>query len=135
MLFAERYSALVRLSDTVKVQLETCGALTDAVLAYYDKHRSAITNAQALARDLLRNHQLPDDADERVRAALQSVPQHDAWNAALIQAALHSFALTTILGCCFCLESYVNALAFYLFRDEAGRNHGLGTHHKRLLPG
>jgi hypothetical protein len=49
---------------------------------------------------------------------LSVIPQDVAMAAVGLQGELHSQALSVILTCCFTLEAYANALAYFLFRES-----------------
>jgi hypothetical protein len=113
MLFADKKSALVRLSDSLKVAVRTCAETCSEFLDLYEVHKPLFAKARALASPD------PQPAEiEEIGAILAQVPPSDSWRASGLQVAVHSHALTAVLLSCFCLESYVNSLAYFLFNDS-----------------
>ena len=118
MRFLTDKSSLVRLSESVKVGMDSCLTSSGAVLAMYERHREAIESGQALAKQLEAEEASLEEMDAALKRIAESVPQDDAWEAVRMQGVLHNQALSTVLMCCFCLESYVNNLAFHLFQEQ-----------------
>jgi len=59
-----------------------------------------------------------DEAEQLIRKAM--TPQHAeiAESGAYLQSKLHGQALSTILMCCFCLESYINSFAWFFVHES-----------------
>ena len=109
MLFPDKKSPLVRLSDAIKVGLAGCRDTSTAVLALYEEHRESFEKMRALAAQ---NVPL-----EELRDAAARIPEEVSWRGGELQVRLHSQVLTVLLNCCFCLEAYANTLAYYLFGE------------------
>ncbi len=116
MLFPEKKSALVRLSDMLKIGLDTCAVTSHRILDLFTPYEPIFREAQRMAREALRDG-VTEETDDRIRKVLSAVPEDVSWNGVRLQGQLHSEALSTILSCCFCLESYVNSLAYFLFEE------------------
>jgi hypothetical protein len=112
LLFPEKKSSLVRLSDAIQISLQLCAETTEKVLAIYSHHFS---RAREIARHVGKVN--ADQADE-LRQIQASIPLEVASTGAALQGQLHSQALSTVLMCCFCLESYVNSFAYFLIKDS-----------------
>ena len=112
MLFLEGVSALVRLSDTVKLSLDTLGQMTAHAIKEFTPHREAIRAARKAAKGALAGG--PDAAS----LAATAIPLEAAQHAVVLQQRIHSQALTAVLLCCFTLESYVNSLAYFLLAES-----------------
>ncbi len=117
MLFPERKSGLVRLSDSVKVGLELCSDTTRKVLTVYAKGKPFYERAQAVASRAVRGEISYEEADEQATEILSTIPEDDAKTGAALQVTLHSQVLSVILMCCFCVESYINSFAYFLFQE------------------
>jgi hypothetical protein len=117
MILAQGKSALVRLSDSIKVGLDYCGRVTSEILVLWDQYKQQFRNAQAIARRAEAGGIDFESANEQIRTALSAVPNEVSWRGVVLQGELHSQALSTILTCCFCLESYINALAYFLLEE------------------
>ena len=118
MLFSDRRSALVRLSDCVKIGLESCAQSTDEILELYKQHEFSFRRARDIALRA-KKHEITDDeaATEREKA-LSGVPAEVAVEGVGLQGVLHSRSLSTILTCCFVIESYANSYAHYLLSES-----------------
>jgi hypothetical protein len=118
LLFPEKKSGLVRLSDATKIGLQLCAETTTKVLAIYSQGEPHYSRAREIARRVEEGKVNADQADEQIRQILASIPLEVANTGAALQGQLHSQALSTVLVCCFCLESYVNSFAYFLMIDE-----------------
>lgn len=118
MLFTERKSALVRLSDCIKIGLDLCADTEEKILAIFIPYESLFRKAQDAAAQLLNEDSDLENAEREIRRTLSSIPDAVSFQGAYFQARLHSQALSTILSCCFCLESYINSLAYFLFKES-----------------
>ena len=117
LLFPEKKSGLVRLSDATKIGLQLCAETTAKVLAIYSQGEPHYSRAREIARRVEEGKVNADQADEQIRKILASIPLEVANTGAALQVQLHSQALSTVLMCCFCLESYVNSFAYFLIKD------------------
>jgi len=131
LLFPEKKSGLVRLSDATKIGLQLCAETTAKVLAIYSQGEPHYSRAREIARRVEEGKVNADQADEQIRQILASIPLEVANTGAALQVQLHSQALSTVLMCCFCLESYVNSFAYFLARPaDRVRPESLGVHHR-----
>ena len=117
MLFPERKSGLVRLSDTAKIGLELCRETSLKVLAIYSRGEPHYSRTRELARRATQGEIGIEQADEQIRETLSAIPLEVANTGAPLQVQLHSQALSRILMCCFCLESYINSFAYFLLKE------------------
>jgi hypothetical protein len=119
MLFRTGNSALVRLSDTIKVSLRRCAELRVELLALMrPEYKEAHLQAQAIAKRAENGEIEYQVADYQMRGVLSAIPHEIAVKGVFLQSELHGQALSVILGCCFTLESYINSLAHFLFRED-----------------
>lgn len=117
MLFSEKTSALVRLSDTLKIGLETCASTSVQILDLFTLYEGTFREARTIAAQALRDDTVTTEIENRIRKVLAPIPEEASWQGIHLQGQLHSQALSTILSCCFCLESYINSLACFLFKE------------------
>jgi len=117
LLFPEKKSALVRLSDTLKISLDTCAKTSREILDLFARHEQTFREAQGIAKRALRNDAVTTEIEDQIRKVFASIPEEVALKGVRLQGQLHSQSLSTILSCCFCLESYVNSLAYFLFNE------------------
>jgi hypothetical protein len=118
LLFPEKKSGLVRLSDAVKIGLQLCGETSAKVLAIYSQGEPHFSRAREIARRVEQGKVNTDQADEQIRQILASIPLEVANTGAALQGQLYSQALSTVLMCCFSLESYVNSFAYFLIKES-----------------
>jgi hypothetical protein len=118
MLFAEKKSGLVRLSDAVKIGLQLCGGTSEEILVVYAPCQPHYSQAQEVARLMEQGKVSVAEADERIRTILANVPLDVARTGTALQGQLHSQALSAVLMCCFCLESYINSFAYFLIKES-----------------
>ena len=107
----------MRLSDATKIGLQLCAETTVKVLAIYSQGEPHYSRAREIARRVEEGKVNTDQADEQIRQIPASIPLEVANTGAALQVQLHSQALSTVLMCCFCLESYVNSFAYFLIKD------------------
>lgn len=117
MLFPEKKSALVRLSDTLKIGLDTCANTSRQILDHFETYEETFREAQRIAKQALRNNTDTTELETQPREVPAHIPEEASWKGVYLQGQLHSQSLSTILSCCFCLESYVNSLAYFLFKE------------------
>ena len=111
-------SGLVRLSDSLKTTLNLCEASTVNLLRIVEPYHHLYRESQRLARDQLDGKLDSDEGDRRRREVLDGIPEEVDFKVAYLAAhEIHSLALTSVLLSCFCLESYVNTLAYSLFKE------------------
>src|SRR5690554_5172457 len=101
MLFPEGASGLVRLSDAVKLSLDTLGRMTTEAIQRFAPYREAIWVMRKTAKEAL-----AAGPDTSASLPATSIPPEVAEEAVVLQLRIHSQALTTVLLCCFALESY-----------------------------
>lgn len=118
MLFPEMKSGLVRLSDAVKIGLQLCGEISLKVLAIYSQGEPHYSRAREIAHRAEEGKVNLDKADEQIREILANISLEVANTGAALQVQLHSHALSAVLMCCFCLESYVNSFAYFLIKES-----------------
>jgi hypothetical protein len=118
MLLVGGHSGLVRLSGNLKTTLSLCQKSSCALLALVDPHLSAYREIKRLAGEQLEGTLGEKEGDERIREVLATIPQEVGTKVAYLHGSeIHSLSLSAILLCCFCLESYVNTLAYFLFKE------------------
>jgi hypothetical protein len=118
MLLPERKSALVRLSDTVKIGLDTCQLLSEEILAHYEQTKHFWKANEELARAADRGDISFEEAERRIQATMEPSQIAAAQVGVKLQLQLHSQSLSSILMCCFCLESYINSFAWFAVRES-----------------
>jgi hypothetical protein len=106
MLFQEGASAVVRLSDALKLALDTLAGMTNEALLWSEPHRDAV-----------REHKRRAERGD-LEGALECIPVQIAQEGVFRQSRIHSQSLTTILLSCFLLESYINTLAHFLLEEQ-----------------
>lgn len=118
MLLSGGKSGLVRLSDSLKTLLDLCEASTLKMLRLAEPHMAAYRQVQQLAKQHLAGKIALSDDNREMLDALKSVPPDTQRELMYLQAhEIHSLSLTCVLTSCFCLESYVNSLAYFLFNE------------------
>lgn len=117
MLFGNSRSALVRLSDCVKLDLHSCATTTTQILGLYEKHEFSFRRARKIAMRAKKREITDEAAASEIEKILQSVPADVADEGVRLQGILHSRALSSILISCFLIESYANSYAHYLLGD------------------
>jgi hypothetical protein len=78
---------------------------------HYSRARELASRAGQDASDI-------EQVEEQIREVLSAIPLEVAKTGAALQGQLHSQALSTILMCCFCLESYINSFAYFLLKES-----------------
>ncbi len=119
MIFTDQKSGLVRLSDAVKDGVELCANTTSGFMEMVAPYATIYARLRALSGQALAEG--PESYarfDEEIKAALSPVPNEVAFGLPLLQTRLHSQVLSTILSCCFTLESYINTFAYFLLRER-----------------
>jgi len=118
MLFFDKKSALVRLSDSLKMGLSQCAQTSTEILNAFLPYEERFREAQTITKEALAQDIEPVTVEQRLNEALSTIPQEVLAQGASLQGQLHSQALSTILMCCFCLESYVNSLAYFIYHES-----------------
>jgi len=118
MLFTEKKSALVRLSDSIKVMINECYFTTEEIIELYEKNRDAFEELQSLARKTLTNDNLLEDFDEKAEKLISKIPENVFFRGEQLQMILHGQSMQVVLTSCFVLESYINSLSYFLFKQE-----------------
>jgi hypothetical protein len=90
LLFPEKKSGLVRLSDATKIGLQLCAETTAKVLAIYSQGEPHYSRAREIARRVEEGKVNADQADEQIRQILASIPLEVANTGAALQVQLHS---------------------------------------------
>ena len=118
MLLEGGHSGLVRLSDSLKTGLSLCARSSSGLLRLVRPHLSSYQESQRLAREALAGKLDTDKADSRIREVLSAIPDDVARNAAYLHGhEIHTLSLSALFLSCFCLESYINTLAYFLFQE------------------
>src|SRR6185503_2814465 len=93
MLFPDSRSGLVRLSDCVKVSLESCATTTTEILELYAKYEFSFRRAREIA---LRTKDR-EFTDEEIEQISRGVPSEVAAEGVGLQGLLHSRSLSSVL--------------------------------------
>lgn len=118
MLLAGGKSGLVRLSDNLKMLLELCERSSKKMLRVAEPHMPAYRQLQQLAKQNLAGKLALSDDNREMLDALKGVPDDTQLELARLQGhEIHSLSVSCVLVSCFCLESYVNTLAYFLFNE------------------
>lgn len=118
MLLPGGRSGLVRLSDSLKIALDLCERSSRVLLTLVDPYLPTYRESQWLTRAQVEGRLDPEEGSQRIREVLSTIPDDVATKVAYLHGhEVHSLSLSAILLSCFCLESYINTLAYFLFRD------------------
>jgi hypothetical protein len=117
MLFPKNASGLVRLSDTVKGCLRYCARATSEILRLAGPHTAYFTRVRIIGEEALSGKISYDDADAEIQKLQSKLPPDLGLRLATLDIEQADHARTTVLMCCFCLESYINSLAYFLFKE------------------
>jgi hypothetical protein len=129
LLFPDKTSALVRLSDSLKVELRSGSKTAEQILSLFAQYELPFREAQSIARRIQKEEIEPAIGETLMKEILGQVPESVSMQGAAWQGQLHSQVLSVILLSCFCLESYINSLAYFLF-DETDFLGLVGGGHK-----
>lgn len=113
MIYADKKSALVRLTDSLKVTLDSCAETAADVLEIYRRNKTGLDRLREVAA-MVAQEKAPFSDLEKANAA---IPPNEAQAGGYLQVRLHGQALAGVLLSCFCLESYINSLAYFLFGE------------------
>ena len=118
MIFPEGKSALVRLSDCIKLGVGNALDTTVELTELHKKFAPQLSTIRQLAREALQS-KFPDVAvEEELKRRNGQIPIDEAQKAISLQGRLHSEVLTVILHACFALESYINSLGYHLIKEK-----------------
>lgn len=118
MLLEGGHSGLVRLSDSLKTALSLCARSSQDLLQLVRPHLSSYQESQRLARDALADKLDTEETDSRIREVLSAIPDEVAKKVAYLHGhEIHTLSLSALFLSCFCLESYINTLAYFLFQE------------------
>lgn len=117
MLFAEKKSALVRLSDCIKLGIGNCLDTTNTLIDLHVKYEQPLRRIRAIAKDILDERVSAEKGERKISEVSRSIPEEQARRAVSLKGRLHSECLSVVLTCCFALESYVNSLGYHLLQE------------------
>lgn len=115
MILGEGKSNLVVLSDSIKLQLRRATDTTVSLNQYYEKYIDTFSDWKKVTKRQKKTGQVNDNDLDHIK---NSIPNDEAMSAAYLQVQLSHEILTLILTNCFALESYVNTLGYYLFKQK-----------------
>jgi hypothetical protein len=118
MLFPEKKSALVRLSDCIKLGIGNCLDTTKELIDLHAIYEDPLRKTRAIAKDILEGRIPPEQGEKELLEVNKKIPEEDAKGAVSLQGRLHSECLSVLLNCCFALESYVNSLGYHLLQEK-----------------
>jgi len=118
MLFTEKKSALVRLSDCIKLGIANCLDTTNELIDLHLRYEEPLRITKAVAKDILEERIPGEEGEKRILEVQKNIPSEDARKVAFLQGRLHSECLSVFLNCCFALESYVNSLGYHLLQEK-----------------
>jgi len=113
MLFAQGASALIRLSDALKVSMTLLEETTQETTALAESQASPIREAQRIVREVLAGRSTADPGEP-----LRSIPEELANRVVLLQMRGHAQALSIVLLSCFTLEAYINSFVHFLLNEH-----------------
>jgi hypothetical protein len=118
MLFSKKKSALVRLSDCIKLGIGNCLDTTNDLIALHVRYEEPLRKTRAIAKDTLEDRIPAKEGEKQILEVNKNIPEEDARRAVSLQGRLHSECLSVLLNCCFALESYVNSLGYHLLQEK-----------------
>ncbi len=118
MIFPHARSALVRLSDCIKIGLNSCALAAVAAVKIFEQHEASFSEVRLVVQRAQRGELAWSDAGAEAQRIHSEVPMQEAIRGGGWQSVLHSHALSTILTCCFCIESYANSFAHFLLDGD-----------------
>ena len=119
MIFPEKKSALVRLSDSVKLGIEDCCSSAAQIISYHERYARELATLRRSAEEAFAEPADDEQTQSRLSELASTIPVEVSMTVVPLQGQLHSRALSAILNCSFCLESYINALAYFLLEESA----------------
>jgi len=118
MLFSEKKSALVRLSDCIKFGIGNCFDTTNDLIDLHVKYQETFRKSRVIANNILEDRIPTDEGEKELIELNKNIPDEDTKRAVYLQGRLHSECLSVTLICCFALESYVNTLGYHLLQEK-----------------
>lgn len=118
MLFQEKKSALVRLSDCLKFGVGNCFNTTTEVIKAFEKHSQSVAQMREIALSIERGSISYEQGEASLREASSNIPKDEALQTASLQGRLHAESLSVLLNTCFTLESYINSLGYFLLKEK-----------------
>lgn len=118
MIFPEKKSALVRLSDCIKIGLTECENESRNLIEMHRKYAGPLRELRELARRQDSGDLSHEEAVGKMKEVNSKIPKSEALRVIYSKGALSSKAFSVVLNCCFCLESYINSLAYHLFHES-----------------
>jgi hypothetical protein len=118
MLFSDKKTALVRLSDCIKLGIGSCLETTEELIGLHAKYRVQFHKMREIAKAILDGRIYTDEGDKKLAEINKNIPKDDAIRGVSLQGRLHSESLSVLLNSCFALESYINSLGYYLLRQK-----------------
>lgn len=118
MLFSKKKSALVRLSDCIKLGIGNCLDTTNDLVDLHLRYEEPLRVTRAIARDFLEGKIPAEEGEKKILEVHKNIPDEDARKAVALEGRLHSECLSVLLNCCFALESYVNSLGYHLLQEK-----------------
>ena len=122
MLFQHGTSALVRLSDCIKLGVHTSLTTAAEWIAINETHAAKLASIREISKRALKGDVPFDQADQAMRSTENQIPFDEACHAVALQGQLHSQVLSVVLNICFALESYINAFAYHLHVERESAN-------------
>lgn len=118
MLLEGGHSGLVRLSDSLKTTLTLCAKASLELVSLITPHIASYRELRRLGAMAMAQPAPPAGAVAQAKAVASQIPLETAQRVAYVGAhEVHTLALSGVLLSCFCLESYINTLAYYIFRE------------------
>lgn len=118
MLFSGKKSALVRLSDCIKLGIGNCLDTTKEFIDLHKKDEVPLAEIRTIAKETIDGLISQEEGDSRMAEISKEIPQERAMRAISLKGRLHSECLSVLLNCCFALESYVNSLGYHLLQEK-----------------
>jgi hypothetical protein len=112
MLFADGASALVRLSDALKVSLSVLEETTRDAVVLIEAQSDALREAQRIAKEVLARRSSEDPL-----ARMGSISKDHRLRIVVLETRIHAQALNIVLLSCFTLEAYINSFAHFLLKE------------------
>lgn len=113
MLFAQGASALIRLSDALKVSLAVLEETTQEATDLIEPQAEFIRESQRIAREVLAGRSTADPG-----GPMRSIPEEVLQRVLSLQMRANAQALNIVLLSCFTLEAYINSFAHFLLNEH-----------------
>jgi len=112
------HSGLIQLHESLRSVLGLCAKSSWEMVELMRPYMAVIAEINDTTNKKLAGQLGVEDADSRIGAAEERIPQEVLVRSAQLRLQeVPSLALSGILFSCFCLESYINSLAYFLFKD------------------